>query len=84
MPVQRKTTRRGAKGGFDISVHIPEKLFFDIVDLLREPKSLIPANRECVVGMDRRDRILDALLQIRREVVQDSGRPVMSGSSRHS
>ncbi|MGD8366080.1 MAG: hypothetical protein PVG78_00445 [Desulfobacterales bacterium] len=49
-----------------MSVKIPEKLFYDIVTLLTEPKLFNPAQKECVVSMERRDEILQRLLKIQR------------------
>jgi len=46
-------------------------LFFDIVDLLREPKSLIPADGTCVLHLTKRNHVMDRLLAIRRSVVLD-------------
>lgn len=64
-----------------ISVKIPEKLFFDIVDLLREPKSLAPRAEECVLPLDGRNAVLGRLLTIRRQLVQGAGRSIASPSN---
>ena len=62
------------KRGTAISVKIPDKLFFDMVDLLREPKSLTPLTEECVLQLDDRNAVLNKLLVIRRQLVQKTGR----------
>ena len=49
-----------------MSVKIPEELFYDIVTLLTEPKVFNPAEKECVVSMERRDEVLQRLLRIQR------------------
>jgi hypothetical protein len=49
-----------------MSVKIPDKLFYDIVTLLTEPKVFNPAEKECVVSMERRDEVLHRLLKIQR------------------
>lgn len=49
-----------------MSIKIPEELFYDIVTLLTEPKVFNPAEKECVVSMERRDSVLHRLLQIQR------------------
>ena len=49
-----------------MNVKIPEHLFYDIVELLTEPKLLNPADNECVVNIDRRDAVLRQLLNIQR------------------
>jgi hypothetical protein len=41
-----------------------------MVDLLREPKTLIPAENTCVLHMEKRNDILDQLLDVRRSVVE--------------
>ena len=50
-------------------VAIPEKLFFDMVDLLKTPRSLVPAEGKCVLGLDKRNDVLDRLLKLRRDIV---------------
>ena len=56
-----------------ITVEISDKLFFDMVDLLREPKTLIPAEDKCVLQMKKRNDVLDRLLGIRRSVLGADG-----------
>lgn len=58
------------KEGPAIAVEISDKLFFDMVDLLREPKTLIPAENKCVIRMERRNDVLDRLLDIRRSIAE--------------
>ncbi len=62
---------------YPISVKIPENLFYDIVDLLREPKSLAPLAQECTLPLDDRNTVLDQLLVIRRHLVRNAGRPIV-------
>jgi hypothetical protein len=62
----RPRTHATAGGRFSMSVKIPEELFYDIVTLLTEPKVFNPAQKECVVSMDRRDQVLQRLLKIQR------------------
>ncbi|MBI9087072.1 MAG: hypothetical protein JEZ11_25990 [Desulfobacterales bacterium] len=50
-----------------------------MVDLLREPKTLIPAEDKCVIRMEKRNDVLDRLLDIRRSIAESDGdmlRPV--------
>lgn len=56
-----------------MNVKIPEDLFFDMVDLLVEPKTLLPTSGDCVLAMENRNHVLNRLLDIRRAVVQASG-----------
>lgn len=56
-----------------MNVKIPEDLFFDMVDLLVAPKTLLPAQGKCVLGIENRNRVLDRLLVIRRAVVHPIG-----------
>ncbi|MCG6905232.1 MAG: hypothetical protein LJE63_01305 [Desulfobacteraceae bacterium] len=58
-----------------MNVKIPEDLFFDMVDLLVAPKALLPAQGNCVLTIENRNRVLDRLLVIRRAVVQTIGHP---------
>lgn len=58
-----------------IAVEISDKLFFDMVDLLREPKTLIPAEDKCVIRIEKRNDVLDRLLDIRRSIAEDYGTP---------
>lgn len=80
----RKATRpahppqKPKKRNNTISVKIPEKLFFDIVDLLREPKMLTPLAEECVLLLDDRNTVLNKLLTIRRQLVRNAGRSLIS------
>ena len=56
-----------------IAVEISDKLFFDMVDLLREPRKLIPAEDKCVIRMEKRNDVLDRLLDIRRSIAESEG-----------
>jgi hypothetical protein len=58
-----------------MNVKIPEDLFFDMVDLLVAPKTLLPAQGNCVLALENRNRVLDRLLAIRRAVVLPIGQP---------
>jgi hypothetical protein len=58
-----------------MNVKIPEDLFFDMVDLLVAPKILLPAQGNCVLALENRNRVLDRLLAIRRAVVLPIGQP---------
>ena len=44
-----------------------------MVDLLREPQTLIPAEDKCVIQMEKRNDVLDRLLVIRRSVLEVDG-----------
>ncbi len=55
-----------------MQVPIPEKLFFDIIDLLVEPRSLRPNEGTCVLSLDARNQVLDRLLHIRHSLLFDS------------
>jgi hypothetical protein len=54
-----------------MNVNIPEKLFFDVVDLLVEPQSLRPQEGTCVLSLDARNQVLERLLQIRHQFLFD-------------
>jgi hypothetical protein len=56
-------------------VNISEDLFFDMVDLLREPKLLTPRTSECVIRLDRRNNVLNRLLAVRREILEPADAP---------
>ncbi len=56
-----------------MSVKISENLFFEMVDLLMEPKSMIPAKSECILHLAKRNNVLDRLLRVQRNVL--FGRP---------
>jgi hypothetical protein len=43
-----------------------------MVDLLVEPKSLLPAMGDCVLAIENRNHVLNRLLEIRRAVIQAS------------
>lgn len=58
-----------------MNVKIPEDLFFDMVDLLVAPKTLLPAQGSCVLTIENRNRVLDRLLVIRRAVAHPVGQP---------
>lgn len=62
-----------------MSVEISEKLLFDMVDLLVEPKALIPSEGKCVINLDARNDIVRQLLKIQRRVLFGP-----AGGSRHS
>ena len=67
MDKRRKTTSR-TEATTD-QVVIPESLFFDMVDLLKAPKTLAPAEGKCVLHLDKRNDVLDRLLKLRRDIV---------------
>jgi hypothetical protein len=50
-------------------VSIPEQLFYDMVDLLKAPKSLVPSEGKCILHMAKRNDVLHRLLRLRREIV---------------
>jgi len=54
-----------------MQVQIPEKLFFDMIDLLVEPRSLRPDEGTCVLSIEARNLVLDRLLQIRHSLLFD-------------
>ena len=54
-----------------MNVQIPEKLLYDMIDLLVEPQSLRPAEGTCVLDIDARNRVLDRLLTIRHRLLFD-------------
>ena len=54
-----------------MNVQIPEKLLYDMIDLLVEPQSLRPNDGTCVLSIDARNRVLDRLLAIRHRLLFD-------------
>ena len=56
-----------------MNVAIPEDLFFDMVDLLIAPQTLLPAQGRCVLAMENRNHVLDRLLVIRRALAHQGG-----------
>lgn len=63
-----------------MTVEIPEKLFFGMVDLLVEPQALIPSEGKCVIDLDARNEIVGQLLNIQRNVLFGPS----GGSSHHT
>ena len=55
-----------------MEIQIPEKLFFDMIDLLVEPRSLRPDEGICVLSLEARNRVLNRLLSIRHSFLFDS------------
>jgi hypothetical protein len=55
-----------------VDVQIPEKLLFDMIDLLVEPQSLRPDQGVCVLSLEARNRVLDRLLSIRHQFLFDT------------
>ena len=58
-----------------MAVQIPEQLLFDMVQLLTEPKALIPAEGTCVLSIEARDRVLNDLLQVQRNFLFSTAAP---------
>lgn len=52
-------------------VQVPENLFYEMLELLKQPCSLNPAEGKCVLHLEKRNQVLDRLLQIRREIVME-------------
>ena len=52
-----------------MDVKIPEDVLYEMVELLVEPKYLKPSENECVLHLDKRDRLLDQLLVLRRKAL---------------
>jgi hypothetical protein len=52
-----------------MDVKIPEDVLYEMVELLVEPKYLDPSENECVLHLDKRDRLLDQLLVLRRKAL---------------
>ena len=44
-----------------------------MVDLLREPQTLIPAEDKCVIEMEKRNDVLERLLVVRRNALEIDG-----------
>ncbi|MFP4475693.1 MAG: hypothetical protein ACLFOY_09025 [Desulfatibacillaceae bacterium] len=66
-----------------MSVTIPETLFFELVDLLRQPKFLCPSSGECVLHLEKRNRALGQLLTIRRAIAEDETNPAFLNADLH-
>ncbi len=52
-------------------VLVPEKLFYEMLELLKQPRSLNPAEGNCVLHIEKRNHVLGRLLQIRRKIVME-------------
>ena len=52
-----------------MDLKISENFLYELVEMLVEPKSLRPANNECVLHLCKRNRILDQLLVLRRNAL---------------
>ena len=52
------------------TITIPKELLEKVVDLLLNPKCLVATPAECILDLDRRDVVLDALLEARHEAVR--------------
>ena len=63
-----------------MEVQIPEKLFFDMIDLLVEPQSLRPDEGICVLSLDARNRVLDRLLALRHRFLFNSASRTQTGT----
>ncbi len=63
-----------------MEVQIPEKLFFDMIDLLVEPQSLRPDEGICVLSLEARNRVLDRLLALRHRFLFNSSARTPAGA----
>ena len=57
-----------------MSVQIPENLVYEMVELLTEPKCIRPAKDECVLHLSKRNKVLDQLLVLRRQILEKQSR----------
>ena len=66
-PTEKQLSKNSGKTG----IRVPESLFYEMVDLLKQPRSLNPAEGNCVLQIEKRDHVLGRLLQIRRKIVME-------------
>jgi hypothetical protein len=57
-----------------MSVQISENLVYEMVELLTEPKCINPSNDECVLHLGKRNKVLDQLLILRRQILEKQSR----------
>lgn len=57
-----------------MSVQVPENLVYEMIELLTEPKTIKPAKDECVLHLGKRNKMLDQLLILRRQILEKQSR----------